>query len=84
MDNCDDAPECEGEYMNYCADETTLMVCHTFPDEWDNYYEAVDCYDPETCDCGSGCADAEDTFSCWCCETDGGTGDPDAGVDAGE
>ena len=77
--DCDDPPECEGENDNYCSDDTTLMECQTFPDEWDNYFEEVDCYDLASCDCGSGCEEGVDGngSACWCCQTDGG-------VDAGD
>jgi hypothetical protein len=76
--DCDgeNEPDCEDEHDNFC-DGTILFECQTFPNEWNNFYQTVECYDPENCECGSGCSEEGEFAECWCCQSDGGV--PDAG-----
>ena len=80
---CDGVSECYSAMDNYCADDITLAECQFFPDPEYNCFEVVGCSDPITCECGSGCSEEGEIAACWCCQTDGGVGDPDAGPDGG-
>jgi hypothetical protein len=72
-------PECLSESDSYCVDDHLLRECQVQDDIWDNYFEDVDCYDPASCPCGSGCEQLGvlSGGQCWCCEAD--AGEPDGG-----
>jgi hypothetical protein len=85
-EDCDcgeDQPECFSAEENHCEDEYTLMECTVFESECGNYFENINCFDPEVCPSGSGCAlNDAGIAACWCDPSDGGVGD--AGVDGGK
>ena len=78
-------PDCFSFDDNYCEGVSTLMSCVVCDNDCDNYFEEIDCTNPEACPGGSGCAlNDAGIAACWCCQLDAGEEDPDAGADAGD